>query len=140
MSDQSTNSNDWQPCASGQIGGMVQQLRAQQRAAAIRRMAVPTTAVLLLVIAGFYFSQTQPGGMLFQPGGLTCGEVQEHLPTYAKGQVSPELAGQLKEHLANCSECRKMHDAMGARDVAPALQARVTSAGEPQGLAMVANR
>ena len=140
MNDQPTNSNDWQPCASGQIGGMVQRLRRLRRADAIRRMAVPTTAVLLLAVAVFYFGQSRPGGMWFHPGGLTCGEVQEYLPAYARQQVSPELAGQLEEHLANCPECKKMYDTMGSRELAPTLHARTTSAGEPQRLAMVANR
>ena len=140
MNDQPTNSNDWQPCASGQIGGMVQRLRTLRRADAIRRMAVPTTAVLLLAVAVFYFSQSRPGGVLFHPGGLTCGEVQEYLPAYARQQVSPELAGQLEEHLANCPECKKMYDTMGSRELAPTLHARTTSQHRLQRLAMVTRR
>ena len=138
ISDQPANGNppsddDWQPCVSGQITGMVQRLRAKQRASAIRRMAVPATAVLLLVLAGFYYNgQSRPGGMFFKPGGLSCDEVHEYLPAYAKGQVSPERARQLEEHLADCPECRKMHEKMGGRVAVPMMQARAESDREQQ--------
>jgi len=138
VSDQTTNTNDWQPCPSGQITGMVQRLQAERPSSTIRRMAVPATAVLLLVIAGVYFSQSRPGGMLFKPGGLTCDEIRQHLPAYAKGQVSAELSKQLDEHLADCPECRKMHEKMGGRVAAPRLLARVTSGGDPGRLALAA--
>ena len=143
ISDQPANGNppsddDWQPCVSGQITGMVQRLRAKQRASAMRRMAVPATVVLLLVVAGFYFGQSWPGGMFFKPGGLSCDEVHEYLPAYAKGQVSPERARQLEEHLADCPECRKMHEKMGGRVAVPMMQARASGGGEPRRLVLAA--
>ena len=140
MSDQTYSSDEWQPCPSGQITGMVQRLQAARRSRAVRRAIVPAAGVLLFAAAGFYFSQSQPGGMFFQPGGLSCDEVQRHLPAYAKGKVSPELSRQLEEHLADCPECRKMHEKMGGRVAVPSLHARA-GRGEGYGrLGLVAKR
>ena len=141
MSDQSNSSDEWQPCPSGQITGMVQRLQAAQRSRAVRRAIVPAAGVLLFVAAGFYFSQSQPGGMLFLPGGLSCGEVQKHLSADPKPPVSPEFSKRLEEHLADCPECRKkMHEKMGGRVEEPSLQARATGEGEPRRLAFSARR
>jgi hypothetical protein len=136
MSDQSTNTNDWQPCASGQITGMVQRLQAEQRSSTIRRMVGPVAAVLLLVAAGVYLHQSQPGGLLFHPGGLSCQDVHGHLPSYAKQQLSPELSEQIEEHLADCPECRKAQEMMGGRAAGPTLQVRARSDRDREGLAV----
>ena len=142
MSDQSNKTDEWQPCPSGQITGMVQRLQTVQRSIAIRRVAVPAVATMLLVVAGAYFSfsQSQPGGVLFRPGGLSCGEVQKHLSGDPKQPVSPEFSKQLEEHLADYPECRKMHEKMGGRVEAPSLQARANGEGEPRRLALAARR
>ena len=101
-------------------------------------MIAPTTVVLLVALAGFYVAQARPGGMFYRPGGLTCGEVREPLPKYAAGKATPKLAEQLEEHLANCSGCREMYEAMGDRVTAPILRARRDQ--QPQILAFATPR
>lgn len=138
MSDQPANQDDWQPCPAGQIRGMIRRLRSERRQRAFRRVAAPAAIVLVVVFAGFYAAESQPGGRLFRPGGLTCSDVQEHLPAYAAGKTTPELSRKLEEHLAHCAHCREMRDARGERVTAPVFPVRRNQ--QPQELAFATPR
>jgi anti-sigma factor RsiW len=41
---------------------------------------------------------------------LACARVRVLMEPYVDGELSPELAAAVREHLAGCGECRRQHD------------------------------
>lgn len=41
---------------------------------------------------------------------ITCSVIQDLLPNYAEGLISPETAAIIRDHLENCPECRRLYE------------------------------
>ena len=41
---------------------------------------------------------------------ITCSVIQDLLPNYAEGLISPETAAIIRDHLENCPECRSLYE------------------------------
>jgi len=40
-------------------------------------------------------------------GGVSCGEVLQHLSAYVDGVLEPSIRAQLEEHLRGCTQCAR---------------------------------
>ncbi len=128
MTDNQQQQDGWDPCPPGTLGGMVQALRVQRRIRQLTQAGVVATSFAILLAVGFWsVQQLQPEPSY---GGITCSEVRSHGRDYLMGQVSPELAQKIADHLKQCEPCRTLLEErkamMQARGLRPEIQVRLT--------------
>jgi len=98
-----SSANDWQPCAAGEVAGMVQRVQRRRRAATVAR----ATSVAACLLAGIAILQLEPFGKAGgPPGGITCRETLQRQSEFQAGELEgEEIAEQIREHLAGCPRC-----------------------------------
>jgi anti-sigma factor RsiW len=74
--------------------------------------------------------------MMDDSGGgrdVTCGEIQDRLPSRAAGRLAEASAGEVDQHLARCEECREAFETVQwlratTPEVPPRLESRILAA------------
>lgn len=103
----------WQPCAPGEISGMVDRLQDRRRAVVVGRTTF-AAAMVLLVAAASQFSGLGPGpeDVADKPksgehdcGGILCSDVVAHFEAYRTGTLDEETTAEVKAHLEECPLC-----------------------------------
>jgi predicted anti-sigma-YlaC factor YlaD len=103
----------WAPCPEGELGAMVGQLRQQRRNFLVNRAAaVAAVACMALVVVGLAapFVRDQwfvapKNATAIRP--ISCREVHDLLPRYARHELDPELTRRIDKHLEHCRPCRR---------------------------------
>jgi len=110
---ESTNDDTWQPCAPGEISGMVDRLQDRRRAVVVGRTTF-VAAMVLLVAAVSQFSGLGPGpeDVADKPksgehdcGGIICSDVVAHFEAYRTGTLDEETTAEVRAHLEECPLC-----------------------------------
>ncbi len=102
----------WQACPPGEVTELVGRLRARRRHETLRQVALGTTALCLVLIAGssLIHRVLTPAEPNF--GGITCTEVAEHTEAYVAGTLDADLARRIDVHLGQCTFCRNLIEQM----------------------------
>ena len=123
-------SDEWGPCAQGELGRLANRLKANQVRASRKRMYKATLvstalfAGVILVVGSFW------GRVGFQYGGISCKECYSHFAEYrdhlteVKLLADANLAESMKTHLDKCWLCNNKFNkeypgVLSARALAP---------------------
>lgn len=110
---ESTGDDAWQPCAPGEISGMVDRLQDRRRAVVVGRTTF-VAAVVLLVAAASQFSGlgSGPEDVADKPksgehdcGGILCSDVVAHFEAYRAGTLDENTTAEVRAHLEECPLC-----------------------------------
>lgn len=104
MNQTSLDQDGWQHCPSGQVRSMVNDLQVRRRTRCARRTA--TVMLCLLCIGAGYMALQPQRDDRRDYGGIGCTEVHRHASAYVDGTLDPQIAAQIKRHLAQCDHCR----------------------------------
>jgi len=107
MTQQTPNqadANEWSPCPTGAVSGMVSTLKSQRRGQKVVRTAA-FLGVLLLI--GGSLIAWGPRMMESHAGGISCSEVRQAAPAYMAGTLDVQMVEKIRQHLSECSHCRK---------------------------------
>ncbi|MBC8290670.1 MAG: zf-HC2 domain-containing protein [Planctomycetes bacterium] len=105
--------DNWQPCAPGEISGMVTQLQDRRRAVVVGRTTF-VAAIVLLVAAVSQFSglNADPDDVADKPnsgehdcGGILCSDVVAHFEAFRTGTLDEETTAEVRAHLEECPLC-----------------------------------
>ncbi|MDA0587482.1 MAG: zf-HC2 domain-containing protein [Planctomycetota bacterium] len=92
----------WQPCAPGEISGMVGRIQDRRRAIVVGRTTF-AAALVLCVAAASQFSGFSAAE--HDCGGIVCSDVMAHLEAYRTGTLDEKTTGQVRLHLEECPQC-----------------------------------
>ena len=105
MNQNQPQDEGWQACPTGTLNQVIHHGQMKRRMNTLGKVtAIGTVSCLLLVVYALVF--TSPAQTVV-PGDLTCTEVLELLDDFKSGQVSPDLAVRVQEHLDKCVACRE---------------------------------
>jgi hypothetical protein len=92
----------WQPCAPGEISGMVDRIQDRRRAIVVGRTTFAAALVLCVAAASQFsgFSSAE-----HDCGGIVCSDVVAHLEAYRTGTLDEKTTGQVRAHLEECPLC-----------------------------------
>lgn len=98
--------SSWQPCDTGEVGGLVKRLRRQRRRGDVWRAAVTGTCLAAVALLAFWMlpGQREAGA------AITCREVHDLADAYVAGQVEAEKSDRIRRHLDHCRTCREVVD------------------------------
>lgn len=96
--------NGWEPCAPGEISGMVDQIQGRRRAIVVGRTTF-VAAMVLLFAAASQFSGFQSADSEHDCGGIMCSEVMAHLDAYRAGTLDEATSEKVRDHLGECPVC-----------------------------------
>jgi len=101
----------WQACAPGTLGGFAARARGRRR---LRGIGQAAGAVVLLAAVGLtVWSVSRPGGQRDNRfGGIACSDVHANIEAYKKGLLPPDLTERIRVHLAECPACQEAMKAM----------------------------
>ena len=102
----------WQPCAPGEISGMVSQLQDRRRAVVVGRTTFVAAMVLLVAAASQFSGLTSPDDLADVPGssehdcgGILCSAAVAQLEAYRSGTLDEKTTEQVRAHLEECPLC-----------------------------------
>lgn len=100
---------NWEPCPSGELQQMVDRARSQKRAVWWRQFAA-VAALLLVGCAGIGVA----ANMIFNPdlGPLTCSQVVPIMQEFHDGGLNLKTTANVQYHLDRCSHCRSKYERM----------------------------
>jgi len=120
MSENQSNTSEWQSCPQGEMGQLVAGLRGKRRTR--QSMVIGGTAsavVVLLLVGNFAINKMQPPPNI---AGLTCRQVASMAQNYVDGKLDPAQAERVRLHAEKCRHCRaaiaKLRKAKADGDVA----------------------
>jgi len=118
MNSTKNDQSEWTDCQPGDVGRLVNQMRSTSRRQQVRELAIITTASLLFVAAGLAWYGVGVGA---EPtyGGIACSEVMEFAREFVMGELGPEQAARVKEHLVHCKDCAAKIHKMQQKDSSP---------------------
>jgi hypothetical protein len=104
-SENSTGNNHddaWQPCAPGEITGMIDRIQDRRRAIVVGRTTFAAALVLCVAAASQFsgFSSAE-----HDCGGIICSDVVAHLDAYRTGDLDEKTTAQVRAHLEECPLC-----------------------------------
>lgn len=102
MTDAEIREDGWQPCAPGEISGMVIRLQDRRRAVVVGRTTF-AAALVLCAAAVSQYSGLSPAE--HDCGGIVCSDVMAHLDAYRAGNLDGKTTGQVRVHLEECPVC-----------------------------------
>jgi hypothetical protein len=120
----SNESDQWKPCPEGELGRMVGELRTRRRNFVVNRVAAVAATVTVAIAAFALFAPllrdsagkngAGSSGQSSSVRPISCREVRELLPGYAKKQLDPKLMARVERHLEKCRECRRHRSTIAA--------------------------
>lgn len=92
----------WQPCAPGEISGMVDRIQDRRRAVVVGRTTFAAALVLCVAAASQFsgFSSAE-----HDCGGIICSDVVAHLEAFRTGDLDERTTAQVRAHLEECPLC-----------------------------------
>ncbi len=101
------NNDQWQPCPSGTLAEVAQQVSHRRRQVAKRRLGLVVLSICLLVIGfGFWQSNAQT---------ISCSSAYAMLDDYIHERLDAEQVRAVQRHLASCEKCRRAYESMQQR-------------------------
>jgi len=124
----------WRECRPGELGDAIGVLRTHKRNRTIVKIAVLTTAALVVVMVAGYaarqsFRPAAPGHHDMYFAGISCTDVKAELPQLHRGVTAPDRAAQVRSHLKQCPNCRAAYQKM--------LEARAASQRHTRSIALL---
>ena len=113
MNTKPSNNDGWNACPPGELGRMVDRLRADRRKQAIVRGGVVSAVTLMLAVTLWQALPMGNENVQYNYGGITCSQVQLALPQFLNDQLDEETAAKVRVHLAQCEKCRPRAEQMG---------------------------
>ena len=106
---ENSNTDNWQPCAEGELTGMVDHLRSKNRRAKVTRAATALCAMGILIMAVSIAISLRPDS-----DGLSCNEVIKMLAEYDSNGLDKEMMQKVSAHLNHCPHCKQRYEEMHA--------------------------
>jgi len=98
--DPSADQEDWQPCASGAVSGLVKRLKQKKQMRQVRRVGVVVSCLLAAVLIGLQLTD--------QPEGLSHDQVVELADEFVQDELSAEQTRLVEQHIARCPRCEHL--------------------------------
>jgi anti-sigma factor RsiW len=109
------NDDAWLPCAAGEIQQFVRRRKNRRRAIFAAQLAGGAVfgGILALLVTGMPdFLRRDKGMPEYHYGGIACKDVQTQAQADMKGQLDPETAAKIREHLRQCPHCPELIEKM----------------------------
>lgn len=103
---------DWEPCDGGELRQVVWRVKTDRRNRDIVRIGGVGVILLLCTFAAtLVWQQANQSG--YDYGGITCKEVESHLPAYKEDRLDDrQLVKRIRVHLAECPHCGPLYEKM----------------------------
>jgi hypothetical protein len=112
-------SDEWIPCAQGELQRMVGRNRSARRNRSIAQVA--SLGAVCMALWGGWLLTSQRGenaAMGHDYAGIACGDVYTQLGPFAKGTLDPATSEQIRQHLLVCPECGPIYEQMTGKPIA----------------------
>lgn len=97
--------NQWEPCSSGEISGLVTKIKHRRRNSAMLEFGGGTLLGIVIAVAAFQFLNVNQNKDQLKYGGLTCAEVKAKATDYFADNLTAVEKMQVDLHLEACPRC-----------------------------------
>ena len=106
----------WGACPPGLIRGIARRTRVRRRKLLLREGVILLLLAASVGVAAGYLARPEakrsPSAGPFDFAGVSCDEVHASLPELLADRLDPALAMQLRRHIAQCAQCRRLMQQM----------------------------
>ena len=96
----------WEPCPSGLIHGMIRRQRASRRRRMLERAALPMALALLFSVGYLATHRAEPASSVDQ---ISCVKAVERFADYQGDRLDAESTAEVARHLEECPRCREKY-------------------------------